>query len=284
MTHITIEKEKLEQVLAALEKSIAITMADIDLRRKAITAIKQALAAPVQESVVTDWERIAKVQDAKLRAMCNEPKAFEQLCELMDKYEALRPTPPTAQPAPVQQPVENEWRKLALRFDAHRMSALAHLRAMVQDPAKHADVAREFLSAPPPAAPVQDQKSCKLCTHEQRHYMEMTGPCRACRFYSNFASATPPAAPVPKELALPYGWNNLTEYILQDDLHNCLTPRVVDIAYSAFMMGRIGKNSDDGGPCDWFNDTKPMVMEQLAKIRKDLAEAACSTTKKGSAA
>jgi hypothetical protein len=42
-------------------------------------------------------------------------------------------------------------------------------------------------------APVQDQKSCKLCTHEQRHYMEMTGPCRACRFYSNFASATQPA-------------------------------------------------------------------------------------------
>jgi hypothetical protein len=51
----------------------------------------------VQEPVVTDWERIAKVQDAKLRAMCNEPKAFEQLCELMDKYEALRPTPPAAQ-------------------------------------------------------------------------------------------------------------------------------------------------------------------------------------------
>jgi len=37
--------------------------------------------------------------------MCNEPKAFEQLCELMDKYEALRPTPPAAQPAPVQEPV-----------------------------------------------------------------------------------------------------------------------------------------------------------------------------------
>jgi hypothetical protein len=51
------------------------------------------------------------------------------------------------------------------------------------------------------SAPVQDQKSCKLCTHEQRHYMEMTGPCRACRFYSNFASATPPAQP-----AVPEGW------------------------------------------------------------------------------
>lgn len=69
----------------------------------------------------------------------------------------------------------------------------------------------------------------------------------------------------------PDAWTDLTAYILQDDLHNRLTPRVVDIAYSAFMIGRSGKNKDNGGPCDWFNDTKPMVMEQLAKIRKDLA-------------
>jgi hypothetical protein len=97
--------------------------------------------------------------------------------------------------------------------------------------------------------------------------------------------ATQPAqpAPVPKKPALPYGWNNLTEYILQDDLHNRLTPRVVDIAYSAFMSGRTGKNKDDGGPCDWFNDTKPMVMEALAKIRKDLAENSRDNTKGGTA-
>ena len=66
----------------------------------------------------------------------------------------------------------------------------------------------------------------------------------------------------------------VVDYILQDDIHNRLTPRVVDIAYSAFMRGRSGINSDDGGPCDWFNDTKPMVMNQIAKIKKDLAEAA----------
>lgn len=66
---------------------------------------------------------------------------------------------------------------------------------------------------------------------------------------------------------------DLTAYILQDAVHNRLTPRVVDIAYSAFMVGRTGKNKDDGGPCDWFNDTKPMVMGQLTKIRKDLAAA-----------
>ena len=66
--------------------------------------------------------------------------------------------------------------------------------------------------------------------------------------------------------------NNLVDYILQDDVHNRLTPRVVDIAYSAFVIGRCGKNKDDGGPCDWFNDTKPMVLEQLAKIKKDMKE------------
>jgi hypothetical protein len=54
----------MEQVLEALGKSIAITMADIDLRHKAITTIKQALAAqhePENEphvslaSVREDW-------------------------------------------------------------------------------------------------------------------------------------------------------------------------------------------------------------------------------------
>ena len=51
---------------------------------------------------------------------------------------------------------ENKWRKLALQFDAQRMSALAHLRMMVQDPVKHIDAAREFLAAPPETkAPVE---------------------------------------------------------------------------------------------------------------------------------
>ena len=61
---------------------------------------------------------------------------------------------------------------------------------------------------------------------------------------------------------------DLIDYVLQDNLHNRLTPRVVDIAYSAFTVGRRDT------PHDWFNDTKPMVMEQLAKIKKHLAEEA----------
>ena len=53
-------------------------------------------AQPEQEPVATDWERIAHVQDAKLRAMCNEAGGFEKLCEVMDKYE--RTTPPQRKP------------------------------------------------------------------------------------------------------------------------------------------------------------------------------------------
>ena len=58
-------------------------------------------AQPEQEPVATDWERIARVQDAKLRAMCNEAGGFEKLCEVMDKYE--RTTPPQRKPLTMEQ-------------------------------------------------------------------------------------------------------------------------------------------------------------------------------------
>lgn len=54
-------------------------------------------------------------------------------------------------------------------------------------------------------------------------------------------------------------------YISQDDLHNRLTPRIADVAYTAFRIAK-SANADDGGPTDWFNDTKPVVMEMIAKI------------------
>jgi len=50
-----------------------------------------ALAQPEQGPVATDWERIARVQNAKLMAMCNEAGGFEKLCEVMDKYEQTTP-------------------------------------------------------------------------------------------------------------------------------------------------------------------------------------------------
>ena len=56
----------------------------------------EALKQPEQEPVATDWERIARVQNAKLIAMCDEAGGFEKLCEVMDKYE--RTTPPQRKP------------------------------------------------------------------------------------------------------------------------------------------------------------------------------------------
>lgn len=70
---------------------------------------------------------------------------------------------------------------------------------------------------------------------------------------------------------VPPAWTNLIEYVLQDDLHNRLTPRVVDIAYTAFMLAK-EPNKEDGGNSDWFNDTRPSVMKAIAKLRKDLVE------------
>lgn len=70
---------------------------------------------------------------------------------------------------------------------------------------------------------------------------------------------------------VPEAWTNLLAYVLQDDMHNQLTPRVVDIAYTAFMQAK-RPNDEDGGASDWFNDTKPKVAEMIAKLRKDLIE------------
>ncbi len=41
-----------------------------------------------------------------------------------------------------------EWRRLALQFDGHRMQALWHLNALLNDPG-HADHVKAFLSEPP---------------------------------------------------------------------------------------------------------------------------------------
>ncbi len=48
---------------------------------------------------------------------------------------------------------DDKWRDVALRFDRHRMQALWHLQAMIQDPAKHIDIAREFIKSPPAPQP-----------------------------------------------------------------------------------------------------------------------------------
>lgn len=125
--------------------------------------------------------------------------------------------------------------------------------------AKHYRDAAKALYTTPPAAPdVADIIAGELNVSRGAAYGMMRKALEAAQ----------PAVPL----------TELVDYILQDDIQNRLTPRVVDIAYSAFVIAKQGKNKDDGGPCDWFNDTKPMVMEALAKIRKDLAEAAHGIT------
>lgn len=69
----------------------------------------------------------------------------------------------------------------------------------------------------------------------------------------------------------PPAWTNPIEYALQDELHNRLTPRVIDIAYTTFMLAK-EPTEEDGGNSDWFNYIKPSVMVAIAKLRKDLVE------------
>lgn len=72
-------------------------------------------------------------------------------------------------------------------------------------------------------------------------------------------------------LAWKRSFEGLVVYILQDDLHNRLTPRIIDVAYTAFMLAK-QPNKEDGGDSDWFTDTRPVVLEMIAKIEKDLKE------------
>lgn len=71
--------------------------------------------------------------------------------------------------------------------------------------------------------------------------------------------------------ALLAAYTDLLTYVLQHDMHNRTTPRVIDIAYTAFMQAK-SPNTEDGGPSDWYNDTKPMIEVAIDKLRRDLME------------
>lgn len=63
--------------------------------------------------------------------------------------------------------------------------------------------------------------------------------------------------------------DDLIDYLFQDDQHNRLVPRIVDIAYNAFMLAK-QPNEEDEGPSDWFTDTKPKVDKMIAEVRTAL--------------
>lgn len=44
-------------------------------------------------------------------------------------------------------------------------------------------------------------------------------------------------------------------------------PTITDLCYTVFMFAKRNVNSEDGGPVDWFTDTKPFVDEFIRKAR-----------------
>jgi hypothetical protein len=87
----------LDLALEALEKSIAITMANIDLRNKAITAIKQALAldkmAENARELGLDYEPVLKDNsNYRLDPPVAEPVVFYRCNGCGHAYEQVHPT------------------------------------------------------------------------------------------------------------------------------------------------------------------------------------------------
>lgn len=78
------------------------------------------------------------VRLAGIAAGCSDP-------DTTDALDALIATTQQAMPEPDD---DDKWCDVALRFDKHRMQALWHLKAMLQDPARHADIVRQFLKDP----------------------------------------------------------------------------------------------------------------------------------------
>lgn len=74
--------------------------------------------------------------------------------------------------------------------------------------------------------------------------------------------------------------DEVIEYMLGDrsDLHPMFggLPNIRDLAYNLFMRGKIGTINDPKDPeafKDWFNDTRPMVEEVIARWIKEIDEA-----------
>jgi hypothetical protein len=102
MKNITVSRDKVEQWLEDLEYS--------NSDKNVITAIKQALAAPVQEPVAWDKPTDEMVQAAtdEYDEWAVDNKGTTECIRAM-LVKALKATPPAAQPAPVQEPVAWRW-------------------------------------------------------------------------------------------------------------------------------------------------------------------------------
>lgn len=47
---------------------------------------------------------------------------------------------------------------------------------------------------------------------------------------------------------------------------------VLDLCYNAFMIGRNMENRENGGRCDWFNDTAPLMIAGVDRLKKETTE------------
>lgn len=119
--------------------------------------------------------------------------------------------------------------------------------------------ASSIIAAPAPASPAEYIKQLEKETSFAKTTLEATREAASGR-----NKGASPAALTDEP--------GLLEYVLQDDLHNRTTPRVIDIAYTAFMAAK-QPNTEDGGPSDWFTDTRPVVLAAIEKLRKDLLAA-----------
>ena len=63
---------------------------------------------------------------------------------------------------------------------------------------------------------------------------------------------------------------DLLTYLFSDPNTDRTTPTIMDLCYTAFLLGN-QPNNEDGGPSDWFTDTKPVIERHLRTLRARLA-------------
>ena len=135
---------------------------------EAITAIRQALAAPVQEPVA--WN---KPTDAMVEAATNEYDEWSKdnqgttECIRAMLVKAMKAAPPAAQPAPVQEPVawtdEQMLKMWHEEHDAHKKtSSFAWYKAGLKAANKTTPPAAQ------PAVPLTEEKKYRLLEHGEK--------------------------------------------------------------------------------------------------------------------
>jgi hypothetical protein len=175
--------EALDLALEALEKSIAVTLANIDFRNKAITAIKQALAAPVQP--------VAPLKEVDVLMMAETHGIDPNTKGLYGFYIDCISNQPVAQPA-VQEPVEVDQATMELAesvgligptsrtHDLHaaiqRFHDLICVNATIKAAKMAADAIRE---STPPAQPAVPDAIHHTDLSEHPQYIEGWNDCRA---------------------------------------------------------------------------------------------------------